>query len=677
MANEKKVKKNMVGAVPNQEMQVQQAMADMQQIEQIENQTRIMQQETQNKMHDTEFSPYAEGTGADNLQVIGVDEVKSAMETLMKYKNDKAALEEKLKRNEEFWKMNHWQVINGQSEKSGNRIEPASAWLVNTIINKHADAMDNFPEPNILPRSQDDEETAEVLSKVIPVILEQNNYEETYSSCAWDKNKNGSSCTGIFWNNDKNNGMGDIEIREIDLMHMYWKSGIDNIQNSPNVFLVQMMDNDEITKRYPQIKEMHATTQITSLDAYHYGQQVDTENMSPVVDWYYKKRERYTDEHGIPQMKTVLHYCKFCNEEVIYASENDPEYADTGWYAHGEYPFVVDTLYPVKASLVGIGFIDLEADNQVYTDKMQQAILENALANARPRSAVRTDSGINEEEYLDMEKPLVHFEGNLGEDAFRQITVQPMAGIYETVYLQKIQEMKDTSGNTASSQGQASSVTSASGIASLQEAAGKLSRDSSNASYRSFKKIVYQVIELIRQFYTETRCFRITGDMGEVTYQNFDNEKLQPQPQGTIMAQDVDGNAYEIDLGSRLPIMDIEVKPQKRSAYSKETQNQTALTLYGQGFFAPNNADAALACLNMMEFDGIEKVKKQIAENGQLYQQVIMLTQILANAGLIDQNNIATGLEQNVQTSAAGKESKGSLSAQAANATRQSTTPRS
>lgn len=673
----KKVKKNMVGAVPNQEMQVQQAMADMQQIEQIENQTRIMQQEAQNKMHDTEFSPYAEGTGADNLQVIGVDDVKSAMETLMKYKNDKAALEEKLKRNEEFWKMNHWKVINVQSETSEKRIEPASAWLVNTIINKHADAMDNFPEPNILPRSQDDEETAEVLSKVIPVILEQNNYEETYSSCAWDKNKNGSSCTGIFWNNDKNNGMGDIEIREIDLMHIYWKAGIDNIQNSPNVFLVQMMDNDEITKRYPQIKEAHSTTQITALDAYHYGQQVDTEDMSPVVDWYYKKRERYTDEHGIPQMKTVLHYCKFCNEEVIYASENDPEYADTGWYAHGEYPFVVDTLYPVKASLVGLGFIDLEADNQVYTDKMQQAILENALANARPRSAVRTDSGINEEEYLDIEKPLVHFEGNLGEDAFRQITVQPMAGIYETVYLQKIQEMKDTSGNTASSQGQASSVTSASGIASLQEAAGKLSRDSSNASYRSFKKIVYQVIELIRQFYTETRCFRITGDMGEVTYQNFDNKKLQPQPQGTIMAQDAAGNAYEIDLGSRLPIMDIEVKPQKRSAYSKETQNQTALTLYGQGFFAPNNADAALACLNMMEFDGIEKVKKQIAENGQLYQQVIMLTQILANAGLIDQNNIATGLEQNVQTSAAGKESKGSLSAQAANATRQSTAPRS
>lgn len=535
--------------------------------------------------------------------------------------------------------------------------------------------MDNFPEPNILPRSQDDEDTAKALSKIIPVILEQNDYEETYSLCAWDKNKNGSSCTGIFWNNDKSNGLGDIDIREIDLMRLYWKSGIENIQDSPNVFYVQMMDNDEIHKRYPELKEAHSTNAITALDAYHYGEQVDTSDMSPVVDWYYKKRMQFKDEQGIPQMRTILHYCKFCNGEVIYASENDPEYAETGWYSHGQYPFVVDTLYPVKASLVGMGFIDLVADGQIYTDKLRQAILENAIANARPRTVIRSDSGLNEEEYLNEDNPIIHTAGNLGEESFRQLQTTPLASIYQNVYLQEIQEMKDTSGNTASSQGQASSVTSASGIASLQEAAGKLSRDSSNASYRSFRKIVYQIIELIRQFYTETRCFRIIGDDGQPTYEDFDNRGLQPQNQGSITGQDANGNNYTIDLGNRLPIMDIQVKPQKRSAYSKETQNQTALSLYGQGFFAPNNADAALACLNMMDFDGIEDVKNTIAANGQLYQQVMMLTQIIAQAGLLPQDAVATGTEQEVQKGST-KSSNGSLSAQAANTTRQSTAPR-
>lgn len=683
MANKKSSKPKAEEQIMQQQ-QIAQAQGDqaqiladnLRQVEQIDERTRVMQQEAENKMHDTEFSPYAIGGSQENLGIIGEDEVKEAMEVLQKYKESKTNLENKLKTNEEFWKMNHWKVMYSQKEKKDDkRIKPKSAWLVNTIINKHADAMDNFPEPNILPRSQDDEDTAKALSKIIPVILEQNDYEETYSLCAWDKNKNGSSCTGIFWNNDKSNGLGDIDIREIDLMRLYWKSGIENIQDSPNVFYVQMMDNDEIHKRYPELKEAHSTNAITALDAYHYGEQVDTSDMSPVVDWYYKKRMQFKDEQGIPQMRTILHYCKFCNGEVIYASENDPEYAETGWYSHGQYPFVVDTLYPVKASLVGMGFIDLVADGQIYTDKLRQAILENAIANARPRTVVRSDSGLNEEEYLNEDNPIIHTAGNLGEESFRQLQTTPLASIYQNVYLQEIQEMKDTSGNTASSQGQASSVTSASGIASLQEAAGKLSRDSSNASYRSFRKIVYQIIELIRQFYTETRCFRIIGDDGQPTYEDFDNRGLQPQNQGSITGQDANGNNYTIDLGNRLPIMDIQVKPQKRSAYSKETQNQTALSLYGQGFFAPNNADAALACLNMMDFDGIEDVKNTIAANGQLYQQVMMLTQIIAQAGLLPQDAVATGTEQEVQKGST-KSSNGSLSAQAANTTRQSTAPR-
>lgn len=683
MANKKSSKPKAEEQIMQQQ-QIAQAQGDqaqiladnLRQVEQIDERTRVMQQEAENKMHDTEFSPYAIGGSQENLGIIGEDEVKEAMEVLQKYKESKTNLENKLKTNEEFWKMNHWKVMYSQKEKKDDkRIKPKSAWLVNTIINKHADAMDNFPEPNILPRSQDDEDTAKALSKIIPVILEQNDYEETYSLCAWDKNKNGSSCTGIFWNNDKSNGLGDIDIREIDLMRLYWKSGIENIQDSPNVFYVQMMDNDEIHKRYPELKEAHSTNAITALDAYHYGEQVDTSDMSPVVDWYYKKRMQFKDEQGIPQMRTILHYCKFCNGEVIYASENDPEYAETGWYSHGQYPFVVDTLYPVKASLVGMGFIDLVADGQIYTDKLRQAILENAIANARPRTVIRSDSGLNEEEYLNEDNPIIHTAGNLGEESFRQLQTTPLASIYQNVYLQEIQEMKDTSGNTASSQGQASSVTSASGIASLQEAAGKLSRDSSNASYRSFRKIVYQIIELIRQFYTETRCFRIIGDDGQPTYEDFDNRGLQPQNQGSITGQDANGNNYTIDLGNRLPIMDIQVKPQKRSAYSKETQNQTALSLYGQGFFAPNNADAALACLNMMDFDGIEDVKNTIAANGQLYQQVMMLTQIIAQAGLLPQDAVATGTEQEVQKGST-KSSNGSLSAQAANTTRQSTAPR-
>lgn len=661
------------GKLQSQVEQAQVAESALADIAALEQRTALMQQESQNKSHDTEFSAYA-----GNVGPIGEDQVKEAYDTLMKYKDNKANLEAKLKRDEKFWRMAHWDVMySQQSRPEDKRIKPKSAWLVNTILNKHADAMDNYPEPNILPRARDDEATAKILTSIVPVILEQNDFEKSYSECAWDKNKSGASVYGVFWNNDKNNGLGDIDIKPIDMMKLYWKSGITDIQDSPNVFLVDVMDNNEIKARYPELHDI--SSQDLDIGNYTYGESVDTSNMSAVVDWYYKRRYKTVNDLGIPQTKTVVHYCKFCNGQVIYASENDPQYAQTGWYEHGKYPFVVDVLFPVKANVCGMGYIDLIADDQLYVDKLQQAILENAIVNARPRTAIRQDSGLNEEEYMDIENPVIHTLGNLGEDAFRVIQGTPLSGIYENVMLQKIQEMKDTSGNTAASQGQTSNVTTASGIASLQEAAGKLSRDATSSSYRAFKDIVYLVIELIRQFYTEQRCFRITGENGQ-TFVDFDNRGLRPQPQGTI-----EGPNGPIDLGTREPILDIEVKTQKKSAYSKETQNQTALQLYQMGFFAPNNADASLACLNMMEFDGVDKIKETVQSNGLLFQQLMqmqaLLQQLLAGNPEL-QAKLGMNMEAQAQngipkSGGSVRESKGSLTAQAANATRESTAPRS
>lgn len=652
-----------------QDLMLQQQMAARQEA--------LIAHEEKNRAHDTEFSPYSEGEGEPTLGVIGETEVKKAYETLLKYKEQKSYLERKLTEDEIFWKMRHWETMSTEDDK---RIKPRSAWLFNTIINKHADAMDNFPEANILPRSKDDEQTAEILSSVIPVILEQNGFQKTYSSEQWQKMKHGTGVYGVFWNNDKNNGMGDIDIRMIDLHNIFWQGGVTDIQDSENVFHVAMMSDDEIKARWPFIKP--ATSGLLPLTLYDSGtldEKIDYSDCTAVIDWYYRRRITGQDQNGIPKVRTVLHYCKFCNGQVIYASENDPNYAQDGWYSHGKYPFIFDVLYPVENSICGIGLVDIAKDDQMFIDKLQQAILENAIANARPRVVIRSDGGLNEQEYLDLSRPVVHTTGNLGENDFRPITGIALNGIYENIYLQKVQEMKDTSGNTAASQGQRSNVTSASGIASLQEAAGKLSRDSNQEAFRAFQEMVNLVIELIRQFYDEPRCFRITGEFGKNEFVEFDNTGLRPQPQGSALG---------IDLGSRLPILDIDVRPQKRSAYSKESQNQTAINLYQMGLFSPQNADASLACLDMMDFDGIDDVREDVARNQTLLQQVMQLQQMVAQLATMispEQAQAILGATQNAQqaelsrnqsTGKASQPSNGSLSKQAATATRNSTAPR-
>jgi hypothetical protein len=559
-------------------------------------------------------------------QVIGREQVQKANLTLNRYKEGKANLERKIVENEQWYKKRHWE----QMRDAKHDVQPASAWLFNSIANKHADAMDNFPSPNILPREEGDKAEAEMLTSIIPVILDQNDFEETYSEVQNYKLKTGAGVYGVFWDKSKLNGLGDISIQKIDLINLFWESGIMDIQKSRNVFHVELMDNDALLGAYPQLqgKLGSATMDVTK---YIYDDKVDTTNKSIVVDWYYKK-----SING----KTVLHYCKYVNDEVLFATENDPNFAERGWYDHGLYPFVVDPLFRIEGTIAGFGYIDVGKDAQAYIDRGNQAIMMNMLSNAKPRHFIRDDGEVNEEEYADPTKDFIHVKGTLGQDSILPVQGKPLNNVYVQVVKDKIDELKETTGNRdVSTGGTTGGVTAASGLAALQEAGSKLSRDNNKASYRAFRKVVNLVIELIRQFYDMPRCFRIMGENGAARYVQYSNANIQPQFQG---------NDLGMDMGFRLPLFDIEVTAQKQSPYSKMSQNELALQFYQAGFFNPQMADQALACLDMMDFDRKHFIMQKIAENGGMYQQMMaMQQQMMMLAQMVDQargSNIAEQL---------------------------------
>ena len=559
-------------------------------------------------------------------QVIGREQIQKAHLTLNRYKEGKANLEQKIVDNEQWYKQRHWE----QMRDKKHDIQPASAWLFNSIANKHADAMDNFPSPNILPREEGDKAEAEMLTSIIPVILDQNDFEETYSDVQNYKLKTGAGVYGVFWDKSKLNGLGDISIQKIDLINLFWESGIMDIQKSRNVFHVELADNDSLIGAYPQLegKLGSATMDVTK---YIYDDKVDTTNKSLVVDWYYKKHNS--------QGKTVLHYCKFVNDEVLFATENDPNFAERGWYDHGMYPFVVDPLFRIEGTIAGFGYIDVGKDAQAYIDRGNQAIMQNMLANAKPRHFIRNDGSVNEEEYADLTKDFVHVDSNLGQDSILPIQGKPLSNIYVEVVNNKIDELKETTGNRdISTGGTTSGVTAASAIAAMQEAGSKLSRDNNKASYRAFRKLCLMIVELIRQFYDLPRCFRIMGENGVARYVQYSNAGIVPQSQG---------NDLGMDMGFRLPLFDIEITAQKQSPYSKMSQNELALQFFGAGFFNPQIADQALACLDMMDFDRKHFIMQKIAQNGGMYQQMMMMQQqMVALAQMVDASRGSNIAEQ-------------------------------
>ena len=536
---------------------------------------------------------------------IGRDQIQKAEQIRQKYKDGKKSLEQRIIENERWYKLRHWECM--QDKKKD--VQPTSAWLFNCIANKHADAMDNFPSSNILPREEGDRAEAQMLTSIIPVVLDQCDFEQVYSDVWNYKLKSGTGVYGIFWDKSKLNGLGDITIRKIDLVNLFWESGITDIQKSRNVFHVELCDNDILEASYPQLAGKLGNSSV-DLSSYVYDDTVDTSEKSAVVDWYYKK-----NQNG----RTVLHYCKYVGNEVLFSTENDPDFAESGWYDHGEYPFVFDTLYQVEGTPAGFGYIDIGKDAQAYIDRGNQAIMENTLANARPRYFVRIDGGISEEEYADTTKPFVHTNENLGQDSILPIQGKPLNSIYVQVINNKIDELKETTGNRdISTGGTTSGVTAASAIAAMQEAGSKLSRDNNKASYRSFRKICLMVIELIRQFYDLPRCFRIMGENGAAKYVQYSNAGIKPQMQGIEMG---------VDMGYRLPLFDIEVTAQKASPYSKMSQNEIALQFFGAGFFNPQLADQALACIDMMDFDRKDFIMQKIAQNGGMYQQMLAMQQ--------------------------------------------------
>lgn len=567
-------------------------------------------------------SPVLSGAEEQRAPTMDKKTIEKAISILKKYKDGKRNLESRIVEEERWWKLRHWDIIRG-NDAAQDRPEPTSAWLFNSVSNKHADMMDNYPEPNVLPREKDDEQDADVLSSILPVVFERNEYERTYSQASWYKLKHGVAAKGVFWNQDREEGLGDVDIRFVDILNVFWEPGITDLQSSRNLFVVSLKDNDVLEAEYPELKGK-LSGQIIDVKQYVHDDNVDVSDKALVVDWYYKKR----NSAG----KTVLHFCKFVGSNVLFSSEDSPEYAEDGFYAHGRYPIEFDVLFPEEGTPVGFGFIAIMKSPQLYIDKLSQVILENSMASAKPRHFVKKSAGVNKQQLLDWSDPLVEYEGD--PDNIKPFEVQQVGGNVLNVLQMKIDELKETSSNRDFSQGASSGgVTAAAAIAALQEAGNKTSRDLIGASYRSYTQECYLVIELIRQFYDEKRTFRITGDNGQNEYIQFSNQQIAPKP----IPPAYPGQELEADYvpASRKPVFDIVVKPQKRSPYSKMAQNELSKELLQLGFFNPQLADQSLAALDIMDFDGKEKVRDHIQQGQTMLQQIQMLTEQNMQMGMI------------------------------------------
>jgi hypothetical protein len=553
------------------------------------------------------------------------ERIIEAQKLLMKYKSGKASVDRRIINAQDWWKIRNWdQIENKRGTRGATERKSATAWLWNCIVGKHADAMDSFPEPVILPRMQEDKAEAKMLSDIVPVVLEMNGFEDAYNQAQWQKLQEGTGAYYIGWDKMKLGGIGDIAIRNVNLLNLYWEPGCEDIQESENLFFVNIVDSKRLEQMYPQLKGKVSTAYLRPAE-YRKDDTVSMDGKSAVVDWYY---------HTWYGPRKVLHYCQFVGEEVIYSTE-DSGMAE-GLYADGNYPFVLDPLYPVHGSPAGYGYIDIAEDAQADIDTLNQAMVQNAVVTSTPRYFIQSDGGINEDEFADWSKPFVHTSGGLGENSLRAVETSGIQANAMNMLQQKIDELKFVTGNNdVQNGGTPSGVTAASAIAALQEQSGRASKDSTRAAYRAYNKIVNMVIERIRQFYDIPRQFRILGQNGQEMFVEYSNAKLQAQQLESGLG---------LAAGFRKPEFDIDVRSQRENAYTKLTQNELAVQFLQMGVFNPAMTDQSLMMLDMMDFKGKEEIESKVRDMGTIQDALMKVGQIAMQLAQKYDPNIAMQL---------------------------------
>lgn len=479
-----------------------------------------------------------------------------------RYAEYKAPLDEKIIAD------NKWFYDQMKFAEGDDNLRPSTAFVFNAVANKHADAMDNFPEVSVLARTRDDEAEAKALSEIVPLQLDISGFKRVYCRNWWSKLKNGAAVYGVFFDNLANNGMGDIKITKVDLLNIFWEPYITDIQKSEFVFSVDFISTKQLKRMYPKkrIVPYSEESKIRKKLYRRWGEEQFDKSL--VVDCYYK-------------LDGGVHLIKFCGDEILDSTEDR---AMTTLYAHGRYPFVIDVMYPGEDSLVGLSVIDVMKNPQEYINKLDAIISKNAFMSGKVRFMIKDNGGINEYELTDMSKDVIHVAGSVDESNIRQLQTAPLDGFIVNHRQNKISEIKEVAGNRDFQQGGTSGgVTAATAISTLQQAGEKLSRDMIYQSYESYREIVYMCIELIREFFTEPHFYRVEGEKGTYKYISYVS----------------DGKRSEFD---------IEVGVQKNNPNSRQEQNNMARELYSMGVFDGENVEKSLMLIELMQFDGKEKV---------------------------------------------------------------------
>lgn len=493
------------------------------------------------------------------------------------YRNSYAAEWERLECCERLYRCGHWKDI---PMKDPDEPRPATPVIQSTVESIRADLMDQLPEAVITADTPENEAAAEALTAVIAENHRAGRFEREYANLLHDLLVGGYMVMEVGYDAEENNGIGAAFIRHADAHNVLFDPLAADIQDSRAIFKLAPYPAEWFRARYPDKFEQMTSDPVTVVPRRDDYLSRGAENETLLLECWEREFDPKAHEFRV-------HMVKLAGGIILEDSRTvKPE----GYFAHGRYPFVVTPLFVRKGTALGYGFADLFETQQLYSDKLDQIILKNALMASHNKLLITGASGFDADDLRDWSKE-VHQGDSLG--GVTWFPTPPLPA-YIAGFAKSIREsIKEESGATDFSRGETyGGVTAASAIAALQEASGKRARMVARVAHGAFEEAVRLEIEVEREFCAFPRTVRLSdGRLAAFT----GNEMF------TLTS-----------LQNRLPIeFAVTVKAQRESRFTVAAHNETILSLVRLGMVTP------AVGLELMMFDGkrqaLDLMKKEAA----------------------------------------------------------------
>lgn len=405
---------------------------------------------------------------------------------------------------DDFYLAKHW-----NAQRASWRPDPVINYVAYVVDQKKPQLTNNRPVGLITPTAPGDEEAADTFTKVTDVIAERvdldSRIEEVVQSgllldIGWFK---------VYWDNDLTGGsqqrgtywVGDVCVDAPDASNVYVDPSATRVEDCRYIiYAVPKLTTwiEQYAKSLGKTIKVEAERSFQT-EIYNRPNKSDKGDRAMFYEYWYK------DEKGI---------------HVKYAASGNVFKTIENVYAHGKYPFIPFVSRKRRKSIIGIGEPRNILSNQKLLNKLVEMPTTSAMLTANPISLINRKSGIDINKWVS--KPGQGWYVDDVNNAARWMEPPQFQGdVYKLIelmtnYIEKIGGIYDsTTGETPGA------VTAAAAIQMLQEQGSIPIKGIARNLYAAIKEVYEQIIELVKEFYTEDRYIRIEGENGGFEFIQF------------------------------------------------------------------------------------------------------------------------------------------------------------